>query len=361
MNDYISIPWVNAKEIGALSEPADMHLEYGFKVIRGATSNLSNFQAFSEIEDCLYSSPSKSQAIYLQDSYVFGCGFLIKSQEYFIQQSRYLNPDIDARLKNSLKTAPVELDDKTFWICGCNASIKNYWHWHAQSLPAILQCIAFLQKLGISKYGVIVPKMTSWQRKSLEALAVDFIDVVEISIYQTVYVKKLIISELMYSTSPYDASIYRRDVRDRILSSARENASGISAEKIYISRKDTNKRPMLNEAELTSSLNKLGFKEFVMSELSYFDQVLVFNSAEYIVCPHGAGTTNALFCDKQSKILELHQKSYPNAGPASLLKTNGATYHIDIFEDDGLGQLTNGWYVDVDLCLDSVQRMVSIK
>ena len=49
--------------------------------------------------------------------------------------------------------------------------------------------------------------------------------------------------------------------------------------------------------------------------------------------------------------------NHPNAGPASLLKTNGATIYADVFDDDGLGAATPGWNVNIDICLETISRM----
>lgn len=359
MNDITSSnqKWINAKDIGFVSSPSEMYHEHSFRMIRGATAAKFNNNAFLSLEKDLYKNPAKSHAILLQDCFAYGCGFIIKSQDKYIHQSRYLNPDIEPRIKNSLRSSPIQLDTQTVWICGCNASVRNYWHWHAQSLPAILHCIDFLKSLGIRKYGVIVPKMTIWQKSSLEALNLETKDIVEASIYETVFAKNMVISELMYSGAPYDASIYRKQVKDTILTSAKNSNTHFDVNKIFLSRKDSDRRPMLNESIFSAKLESLGYTTLVMSHLTYFEQVLAFNSAKSIVCQHGAGTTNALFCEKDTNILELYLLNHPNAGPASLLKTNGATIYADVFDDDGLGAATPGWNVNIDICLETISRM----
>ncbi|MDU1651251.1 glycosyltransferase family 61 protein [Leclercia adecarboxylata] len=349
--------WINAKKIGFVSTPSKIHHEHSFKLIRGASAAQFNNQAFLSLENDLYKNPVESHSILLQDCFVYGCGFIVQSQGEFIHQSRYLNPDVEPRIKNSLRSSPNELDSHTVWICGCNASVRNYWHWHAQSLPAILHCIDFIKSLGITKYGIIVPKLTSWQKTSLDALNLETNNIIEVSIYETVFAKNLVMSELMYSASPYDASIYRKQVRDFILSSAKDSNTVFDVNKINISRKDSKRRPMLNEDKLSKELELLGYTTLVMSELSYFEQVIAFNSAENIVCQHGAGTTNALFCERNASILELQLLNYPNSGPASLLKTNGATIYADVFDDDGYGAATLGWNADINICLETVSRM----
>ncbi|HIC8840673.1 TPA: glycosyltransferase family 61 protein [Aeromonas veronii] len=357
--DSLTRPWLDARDIGDVSSPAIDYCSPTFHSIRGATSTNDNNEAFNILESQLFCRNVHSKSIILNDSYVFGCGFLIHSTGSFVRQSRYLNHDAEARIKNSLRNGIKVLDDSKYWIVGSNASFKNYWHWHAQSLPCILHCIDFLLSKGIYNYGVIVPEPISWQTSSLEAIGIAKDNIVPITVFDSVYAKKVVCSELMYAQAPFFPSIYRHKVRDLMLEHFTSSFSTELPAKIYISRADSSKRKLLNEDAISKELSKLGFKTLILSELTHAQQVQVFNSAKYIVCPHGAGTTNVLFCNNEASVLELHQKSYPNAGPASLLKTNGARYYADIYDDDGLGQKTKGWSADTRLCLDTVQRMMS--
>lgn len=74
---------------------------------------------------------------------------------------------------------------------------------------------------------------------------------------------------------------------------------------IYISRcKDGNKRRILNERELFKN-NLYDIQTINMSELSALEQMYVFNNANLIISVHGAALTNILFCNKDTKIIEI--------------------------------------------------------
>ena len=82
--------------------------------------------------------------------------------------------------------------------------------------------------------------------------------------------------------------------------------------RIYIDRRGSNVRPLVNEDELVSALVRLGFVAIRPEALSIADQVRLFRGAEAIVAPHGAGLTNLGFCRPGCVVLELLMDSYTN-------------------------------------------------
>ena len=84
--------------------------------------------------------------------------------------------------------------------------------------------------------------------------------------------------------------------------------------KIYINRKDSvydskNIRKIINENEVIEYLEKKGFVSIVLSELSFKDQIKLFSYADFITGLHGAGYANIVFCNPNTKILELKPNS----------------------------------------------------
>lgn len=66
-------------------------------------------------------------------------------------------------------------------------------------------------------------------------------------------------------------------------------------QRIYISRKDSYRRQVLNEDALMNALKPLGFQRYRLEEMTVDDQINLFHDAECVVAPHGAGLTNLLF------------------------------------------------------------------
>lgn len=81
--------------------------------------------------------------------------------------------------------------------------------------------------------------------------------------------------------------------------------------RIYISRRDADRRQVKNESEIRSVLSEFGFETYVPGKLSYSDQVSLFSNANIIVGPHGAGMMNALYSENGT-LIELMSDSSPN-------------------------------------------------
>ena len=66
----------------------------------------------------------------------------------------------------------------------------------------------------------------------------------------------------------------------------------------------------MNEKEVFSVLEKYGFEMVKLSSLSFVEKIELFNTAEAIVSPHGAGLTNLIFCNPGTKVVELFTPTY---------------------------------------------------
>ena len=80
--------------------------------------------------------------------------------------------------------------------------------------------------------------------------------------------------------------------------------------RIYIDRRRTQRRRLVNEDGVIAGLASLGFVAVEPEMLSIADQVRLFRGAEAIVAPHGAGLTNLGFCRPECVVLELHMDAY---------------------------------------------------
>jgi glycosyltransferase involved in cell wall biosynthesis len=60
-----------------------------------------------------------------------------------------------------------------------------------------------------------------------------------------------------------------------------------------------------NIQQVQNLLSRYSFETFDLEEMSLRDQILLFQSAEFVVSPHGAGLANLLFCEPGTKVVEL--------------------------------------------------------
>ncbi len=82
--------------------------------------------------------------------------------------------------------------------------------------------------------------------------------------------------------------------------------------RLYIDRRGTSLRPLLNEDEVIAKLAFLGFVPVKPETFTPADQLRLFRGAEAIVAPHGAGLTNIGYCRPGTILLELFMDAYVN-------------------------------------------------
>ena len=80
--------------------------------------------------------------------------------------------------------------------------------------------------------------------------------------------------------------------------------------KLYISRSRANFRRVLNENEVLDYLLPLGYEPVWLEDLSFPEQVGLFQQAEEIIAPHGAGLANLIWCQAGAKVIEFFSPEY---------------------------------------------------
>lgn len=128
----------------------------------------------------------------------------------------------------------------------------------------------------------------------------------------------------------------------------------LRTERIYISRHRARKgRRIHNEDALMDRLRLLGFQRYVLEDLPIPEQVALFQRADMIVAPHGAGLSNLLF-SRQATVLELFASGYVVPHYYLLAKSLGHRY------DYLLGPASHhdeNFSVDVDAITERVRTL----
>jgi capsular polysaccharide biosynthesis protein len=75
--------------------------------------------------------------------------------------------------------------------------------------------------------------------------------------------------------------------------------------KIYIRREDANYRKILNEADLITIFRKKGYEIINPQHFDILEQMKIFSNAKVIISPHGSNMSNIIFCQKNTKIIEI--------------------------------------------------------
>ena len=120
-----------------------------------------------------------------------------------------------------------------------------------------------------------------------------------------------IVKKLYYITPvhvpPYKSRYAITHLRESILNSGlikKENNDKNKA-RIYISRKFSGTRKIINEEEIYAFLKKYGFSRVFLDDLSFEEKLSYFKNSEIVVGPKGAGLANCMFMPEGSTLLVL--------------------------------------------------------
>ena len=130
---------------------------------------------------------------------------------------------------------------------------------------------------------------------------------------------------------------FARDLR------VQAEASTGKGRRIYVSRRDSQRRRITNENEVEDYFLRRGFEIVVLSALSFREQIGTFASADVVVAPHGAGLANTIFCAPDVKIVELMSDAYVNRCFLNLSRALGLDHTLAVFCGSGCGDGARHW------------------
>jgi capsular polysaccharide biosynthesis protein len=193
----------------------------------------------------------------------------------------------------------------------------NYGHFLLDCLSAL--CAVSEEGL-LTEYRPISPILTPWHRELLHLLLGD-----EASKILEIGDDIVRVRDALFAT-PMDHFLHAPStpidkVRSRILSRLPERKPG--AQRIYLSRRNDAKRPLLNEECLEERLISIGFEVVHAEALNVVEQISMFRHAAVVVGATGAAFANCLFCPPAAKIFEIQPSNYTG------IWTRGLCHQID--------------------------------
>jgi hypothetical protein len=183
----------------------------------------------------------------------------------------------------------------------------NHYHFLLDIVPR-LQISPFAET-AFTGTILMSPAQTLWHkfvRSTLEAYGRDVMDLEK---GDAVRVENLeLVSNLMgHGFAPHSVLI---DFFDRW--QLPQSVATASGRRLYLSRRDSDNRPLVNEIEIIQLARLVGYEVHELSSLGVLEQIALFRSASHIIAPHGAGLANLVFCRPGTFICELQMDGYLN-------------------------------------------------
>ena len=177
----------------------------------------------------------------------------------------------------------------------------NYGHFLIDALPSLLM----VEELGLlGSHPPVSPPLAPWQSELLR-LALPDHPVTQVA------APLADIDEVLFSTAMnhflHIPNAIMGRLRDRILERA-PPAEG--SKRVYLSRRRTSMRVMVNEAALERALKARGFRIVRPETMSASEQVAAVRGAEVVVGATGAQMANALFLPPGGKVIEIQPENF---------------------------------------------------
>ena len=212
----------------------------------------------------------------------------------------------------SKETDAVGIDEQSLaaapYFEGCylifyNGNLANYYHWVAEALV----CLDVLSgALGHgSNLKLVLPKSIDFDarfdhRDWIQAVGLAGREIVEaeadfIRVQEAIWLDHDQIQEM--------PAHHLKEFRRRV-AALYAGSRGPRNKRLLVVRKGHTRR-FRNLEQVAAALSSYGFKTVYLEGMSSVDQILLFQSAEFIIGAHGAGLANLLFCEPGTKVIEL--------------------------------------------------------
>ncbi|UOQ96694.1 glycosyltransferase family 61 protein [Hymenobacter sp. 5317J-9] len=192
-------------------------------------------------------------------------------------------------------------------LSGGGAAMGNYYHWLIDSLPRL----HLLREAGLFDeidYFLVYDRKNQFVLDSLLHLGIADARIVDVTTHRHLQAERLLVTSPVRAGGRHSPPWVRTFLQQAYLPVPA--ATRRFAPRVYISRRDASMRRVLNEAEAEQILAGLGFKTYVLSDLSFIEKVALFSGAEAIVATVGAGMANLMFATPGTPVLELHPHTF---------------------------------------------------
>lgn len=235
------------------------------------------------------------------------CAVITPDDRILADISKVYAPVEEHPIFRKWKLRPAKYVNSTVAVLAVLSGDHNYFHWMFEVLPRLEILLSSGINIDEIDYFFANDCRYSFQKETLAMLGIPAKKIIECTKISHVKAKRLIVPSLPGNT--FDIPSWVCDfLRKKFLHS--EIESKFDRKRIYINRSDAKYRRILNETEVINFLGKLGFESVTLGSMTVAEQVKLFASADVIVSPHGAGLANLVFCQPETKIIELFPPGY---------------------------------------------------
>jgi hypothetical protein len=249
---------------------------------------------------------------------------LIHDLSFTYSESQTVEPENNNIFRRKYFVSPKFYKGVVFNMVFGGVCISNTGHWLTDILPRL----HLLKKSGLFNkvdYFLVPSIKHDFQKDSLQMLGIPLEKVIDGESNPHITADTIIAC-----TTPrgFDDAIPQWTI-DFLRDSFLQNTYRFSQfpSRIYISRKDTSLRNVVNEDEVMALLSQYNIVSYQLTQLSFMDKVRLFASADLIVSPTGAGLMNMYFSRPGTKVLEIFSDRFVVGPSFDIAEKIGLDYH----------------------------------
>ncbi len=183
-----------------------------------------------------------------------------------------------------------------------NGNLHNYYHWMTEgilSLDILSRAIGPDPNLNIALPKSMDINAVFDHRESLGVLDLDRYNIVEVAANLIKVREAIWVDNPDVKTMPVSCL---KDFQQRV-AARYADAGGQRNRRLLVARRWST-REIHNIEQVQAFLSKYDFETVYLEGMRVVDQILLFQSAEFVIGPHGAALTNLLFCEPGTKVIE---------------------------------------------------------
>jgi hypothetical protein len=253
---------------------------------------------------------------------------------------------------------PQYVDGNVFSLLAGNGPTFNIGHWFFDAVPRIhlLKESGFFNEID---YFAVPAYVYDYQRDSLSLLGIPREKVIPGKEDLHLVAKNLFVSSHPRGNRSFLLPKWISEfLRKEYLNFAKVDP--LSPKRIYISRKDSKLRRVINEEELEVLLSKHGFHTIINSKLSLVEKIKLFYNAEVIVSTSGAGLTGLFFCQTDCTVVELFPEGFVHTHYYNIAIQNSMRYFSLICKNENPAKnMVEGCLEDLFVDMGEMEKVLT--
>lgn len=246
----------------------------------------------------------------------------------------FLGSMLEAFKKNKLR---IVFSNKYFYCI--NAVSDNYFHWCTEALPKMI----YVKNNFKSDIIFFIPfPLSDYQRTSLSVCNLKYH---ESNNDVSLFFNLKVVENLTGTTGYYHTVLLKE--ASQVLK-ANFKILDNRKKRVYVTRKNSKRRRIVNEDELIVILLKYEFEIYDFDEVGFEKQIEILANSSIFISQHGAALTNMIFMEAGSRIVELLPKKIFNDKCYFTLAGSMLHKYFFVFcEMNGVSHITSDFLVNI--------------